>query len=452
MKWIVILVVLGLLPGAVGWLRNNPRELPKVMFALGVLQFVGGLLHLTVAPISWAYWPGFAKGVELSLVDAIAVALILAAPARARVAHLRWPILFYILCVLVSMTQADEPQAAFFYAWQLARMALMVTAVAITCRDPRVPPALIRGLIFGMAFQAIMSLNERLHGATQAAGTLGHQNTLGMMTHFVVFPSLAILLATKKEKWMWLGPVAGGLIAIMTASRATLGLAGAGVVLLLTLSIARRPTARKRAVAVTGVIALALAAPLAMLTLGERFKEAPLGSYDERAAFERAAKAMLHDHPLGVGANQYVLVANIKGYSSRAGVIPTFGSRAAHVHNAYLLAGAETGYAGFAAIILMLVWPAIVALRCSWRYKRDPRGELLLGLATALLIVALHSKFEWIFVTASVQYFYALIAGMIAGVAQQMGYWTKARRRTGRRPDAPDAEAETPPVAVPQPA
>lgn len=446
MKWIAILAILAILPAAINWLRENPRELPRVLFALGVLQFVGGMFHLTVAPVSWAYWPGFAKGVELSLIDAIAVALIASAPARARVAHLRWPIGFYIVCVLASIAQAQEPQAAFFYAWQLARIALMVTAIAVACRDPRVPTALIRGMIFGMAFQAVMSINERLHGVTQAGGTVGHQNTLGMMTHFVVFPSLAILLATKKVKWMWLGPAAGGLIAILTASRATLGLAGAGVILLLTLSLLRRSTSRKLTVAAIGIVALGLAAPLAFMTLGERFKSAPLGSYDERAAFERAATAMLEDHPLGVGANQYVLIANMKGYSDRAGVIPVFGSRSAHVHNVYLLSAAETGYPGLVAIVLVLLWPALVALRCAWRFKRDPRGELLLGLATALVIVALHSKFEWIFVTAPVQYFYALTVGMIAGISYQMGYWSKPPRRVTRRAD-PAAAAAPVPVA-----
>ena len=244
---------------------------------------------------------------------------------------------------------------------------------------------------------------------------------------------------------MWLGPVAGAIIAILAASRATLGLAGAGVVLLLVLSLARRPTARKRGVAAMGIIGLAIAAPLAMTTLSERFKESPLGGYDERAAFERAAWAMVHDHPLGVGSNQYVIVANAKGYSNRAGVIPTFGSRSAHVHNAYLLNAAEAGYAGLIAFTVMLIWPIVVALRCAWRFRRDPRGELLLGLATALIIVALHSKYEWIFVTTGLEYFYALAVGMIAGIAQQMGYWAPKRRKQqpGRGAADTDADVET---------
>jgi O-antigen ligase len=445
MKWIAILVVMALLPAAIGWMRNNPQQLPRVMIALGLAPFFSGLLHLTASPIAWPGWPGFNKGLELSIVDAMAIVLIAAAPPRARVAHLRWPIGVFAILVLLSATQTDVPTPTLFYAWQLGRVALLATAVAIACRDPRAPAALLKGLIFGLAYQALMSINERAHGVVQAAGTFGHQNLLGMITHFVVFPSLAVLLATKKVKWMWLGPVAGGIIAILAASRATLGLSAAGVVLVLGLSLLRRSTARKRKVAALGLVGLAIAAPLAMATLGARFEKAPLESgYDERAAFERAAKAMLHDYPLGVGANHYVIVANTLGYSERAGVAPVFGSRSAHVHNLYLLTAAETGYAGFVAIILMMVVPIVTALRCAWRFRNDPRGELLVGAAVAVTIAALHSMYEWIFVYAVVQYLYAMMVGLIAGLGQQMGYWAPARRRRAAPPPSGDDGALTP--------
>lgn len=455
MKWLILIVVLGLLPVGIGWLRANQRHLPRVMVALGILPFVTGSLHLIIAPISWAMWPGFVKGLEISLIDAMSVALILSAPRSKRIAHLRWPIGIYTVIVLISATQTNVPMPTYFYAWQLLRVMLLVTAVAVSCRDPRVPQALVLGLVLGLTYQAFMSLKEHAGGALQAAGTFGHQNQLGMLTHFVVFPSLAILLATKKVKWMWLGPLSGMAVAILTASRATIGLAGGGFVLLLLLSILRRPTSRKTTVAITGVVALAIAAPLALGSLGARFNKAPIdGDYDERAAFERAAKAMLHDHPLGVGGNHYVIVANTMGYSDRAGVAPTYNSRGAHVHNAYLLSAAETGYAGFIAFTTMMLWPIVVAMRCAWRFRRDPRGEVLLGLSVTLTIAALHSMYEWISVTYNTQYMYALAVGLIAGIAQQMGFWAAPKRRARATPAPPlDDKHDTEDVPpTPQPA
>jgi len=449
MKWVALLAVLGMLPVLIGWLRTNRRHLPRVMMVFGALPFVTSTWHLLIAPISWAYWPGFVKGAEVTLIDALAIALIAATPRKFRRVHLRWPLIAYTALVLLSLLQNDVPMSTFFYVWQLARMVLVLTAVAMTCRDPKAVRGLILGLIIGICFQAVMSLKAHAQGAIQAAGTLGHQNLLGMLTHFVIFPSLAMLLATKKSRWLWLGPIAGLTAVVLTASRATIAFSAIGVVLTLLLSMMRQPSGRKTTVALAGVLSLVVAAPVAYATLGARFsKPSDTGDYDERAAFERAAKAIVHDHPLGVGGNHYVIVANTQGYSDRAGVAAVFGSRSAHVHNAYLLSAAETGYAGLVAFVLMLVWPVIVALRCAWRYRRDPRGDVLLGLAVALVMVSLHSLYEWIFVLYVTQYMYAIAVGLIAGIAAEMGFWAPRRKRAAAALDRAEA-TESPAEPIP---
>jgi O-antigen ligase len=129
---------------------------------------------------------------------------------------------------------------------------------------------------------------------------------------------------------------------------------------------------------------------------------------------------------MGVGANHYVAVAKHQGYSERAGVIPAEVSRNAIVHNAYLLATAETGYLGIAAFLLLLTQPLFVALVCGWRNTANTKGDLLLGLCAALAVVYLHSFVEWILLSAQIQYLFAITVGMIAGLAQQLGYWRHA--------------------------
>jgi hypothetical protein len=71
----------------------------------------------------------------------------------------------------------------------------------------------------------------------------------------------------------------------------------------------------------------------------------------------------------------------------------------------------------------MLARPLVVAFRCGWRNRGDRRGDLLLGLGMSLLIVYIHSYFEWIFITFAAQYMWALEVGMVAGLATQLGYW-----------------------------
>src|SRR5262249_26959034 len=143
-------------------------------------------------------------------------------------------------------------------------------------------------------------------------------------------------------------PIAGAIIAVLTASRATLGLVAAGLALVFSLSAVRRWTSRKAKGAVLGVAAVAALTPMAISSYEMRFRATPLREeYEERAAFEHAASLILADHPLGVGANNYIVAANSGGYMARAGVAWT--SRSTSVHNGYWLMAAETGYLGLVA-------------------------------------------------------------------------------------------------------
>ena len=275
------------------------------------------------------------------------------------------------------------------------------------------------------------------HGVVQAAGSFGHQNLLGMMSHFVVFPLFALLLAGNRERLVALGPIAGIATAVLTASRATLGFAGIGYVELFVLSALRKWTSRKAAILMTGIMIAVVAAPLAIWSVQRRFETEPMGPYDERAAFKKAASMILADHPLGVGANNYVVVANTGGYNDKAGVAWVSGSESANVHNIYWLVAAETGYLGLVTFLLLLLRPLTTAFVCGWRNRGDLRGDLLLGLGVSLLTVYLHSCFEWIAITFPAQYMFALTSGMVAGLAQQLGYWDRISARNRRGAPAP---------------
>lgn len=442
MKWIALLIFVGIVPVLSIWLRQNPKLAPRVWAAMGLLPFVMDPWHLIIAPISWAMWPGYVKGLELSLLDFVALAVLISRPRRIVGKPIKIAFAVYIACILFSMFFSGVPMAAFFSAWQLSRALLIFAAVANICTDERGPAALILGMAIGLTVQAGYSIEARLSGVTQASGTFGHQNLLGMITHFVVFPALALLLVDGRRRAPWFAVGAGMICAILGASRATIGFAGAGYVGLLVLSMARRPTSRKGAMMGIVFLVLAVAAPFAMSSLQERFNAAPIsGDYDERAAFERAAHMIIDDHPMGIGANQYVVMVNTGGYSDRAGVVPTSGSRSANVHNTYLLVRAETGLIGLAGFLGLLLTPLFLAFRASWRHRKDPRGDLLLGLGVTLAVVAVHCFYEWIFVVYPVQALFAMDLGIIAGLVRQMETRKVKRARLEPPPAAAAAGA-----------
>ena len=126
-----------------------------------------------------------------------------------------------------------------------------------------------------------------------------------------------------------------------------------------------------------------------------------------------------------------LLLLQIPEATTRAPEFPG-GASGAIVHNVYWLTAAETGYLGLISLVILLLRPMIVGLRCGWRNRGDERGDLLLGLGISLLTVYIHSFYEWIFITFQVEYIFAATIGLIAGLAQQLGYWSTAAQTVQR--------------------
>jgi O-antigen ligase len=394
--------------------------------------------RLEIALVSWPEWPGMAKGVEISILDLLALAIYLSLGRSRQKLPFRLPMFLYFFTVLLSALQAEVPVATLFYAWQLGRIFFVYVVVARACEDELVGPALMTGMAAGLYIETCLVLWQRfvIH-FVQAPGTFVHQNTLGLVANLVAIPYFTLLLAGQRGWTPTTIPFADGIITVFTASRATLGLGAGGFALAFVLSVLRRATARKALVALVGVLALAAIVPLATRSLETRFKVYGLNEliYDERAILMNAGAMMLADNPNGVGANNFVQVANIKGYEDRAGVAFRKESRSALIHNIYWLAAAETGYIGVTALLFLLLQPLIVALRSGWRNRDDLRGDLLIGFAPALLIFYVHCYFEWTFFTDQVQYLFVMTLALIASTAQQLGYWR--RRKAQREPPPP---------------
>ena len=437
MKWVVfVLGLAGLLPLAI-WLHRRRASSPWIWMLIGILPFLlSAGPRLQIAVISWPGWPGMTKGMEISALDLLAVAIYLGLGRSRHPLPFRFSLAFYLLTVLLSALHAQEPVATIFYAWQLVRIFFVYMVVARACEDERVAAWLMMGMGAGLYVEACFVVWQRfaLH-FLQTPGTFTHQNALGVIANLVALPSFALLLAGKRGWSPVAVPLVSSVIVVLTASRAALGLGVPGFIFAFALSLVRGVTARKALVALIGVVAITITVPLGLSSLENRFKYNPLqADYDERAALLHAGEMMFSDNPNGIGANNFALVANLRGYEDVAGVAPRAESRSALIHNIYWLTAVETGYVGLAALLLLLLRPLIVAFRCGWRNRGDRRGDFLLGFATALLVFYIHSYFEWIFFSDQVQYLFAITMGIIAGVAQQLGYWRpRVRLRTDQR-------------------
>jgi hypothetical protein len=420
MKFIALLVAVAAIFPMALLIQSVPALRKNAWTILGILPFlIPTVPEIDVALITWDNrWVGYVYGIEVSLLDIFAISLFFTVKNRVNRTNYHFPFLLYLAAIAYSFTNADEPMAALFYFWQFLKVYVVVIIVSRAAFDEQISSQLIRGLALGLGLQLIAVVWQRWgQGVIQPSGTFTHQNTLGLAIHFVVFPHMMLLLAGLRRLQFIVIPVMGPMIAAITASRAALGFCVLGLGICYLVSCLRRWTQHKTRMVLIGALGIAVLAPIAFNSLQKRFEAAPLNEveYDERAAFNRAALMILHDSPMGVGANHYVHEAKNFGYSIRAGVVPFEGNLNNIVHNAYLLAASETGYIGAAAFILVLITPMVVAFRYGWQARQTRLGDLLLGCGITLLVVSMHSTLEFIFFGKDIQYLFGIIVGIIYG-------------------------------------
>jgi hypothetical protein len=416
-KWVFLLGLLVFTPWLTVHLRANPKHLPYAGFAMGVLPFLLSGLNLTASPIAWPHWPGPVKGLDVSLIDGVALAVLLSTRRVSTPVAIKVSFAIYALAVFISTLTSEVWMASFFYLWQLARTALIYMAISRACVTIKgVPLAVVSGLGAGLIFQSGVALLQYLGGDPQAGGWFGHQNLLGMASHFGIFPAVALLLAGLFPMRALAVVVAGVLIAFTGGSRATIGLFAIGLVFTWILSVWHQPSGRKSAIGFGMVVALVLAAPVLWSAVERRSDAERADSNKMRSQMIDAARMIISDYPMGVGPNRYVVVANTGGYAARAGIAWNPANREAPVHNSYYLVTAEMGWLGLLGLVALLgsiIGVAVVGMR---KASDGLEGELLVGVTASIIIFAIHAYFEWITMFYNIHYLAGITLGLIVGL------------------------------------
>jgi hypothetical protein len=437
MRFVGLALILLTLPVFIAWLQSSARNRDHALTLLGLLVFVTGTISVDASFITWPMWNGTSRGAQISLGDMLAIALLF---TRKRSAT-RLPFLgllgTYLAVLTVSILYSRVPMASFFSVCDFGRGLLAFLAIAGELARPGAFSALLRGLALGLMVQAGYVISQKLSGVVQATGTLAHQNLLGMMAVLVVLPLLAAMLEGERHWLVKLGVLAGLIIVAGGGSRGAMAVLGGAAALLIVVSLIRRQTSQKLAIAGGATLMLLVAVPFAAMTLQDRFGgHSVLAQEDQRAAMEDAARAIAADNPFGVGANLYTNVSNLEGYSNRAGLAWHKANRSVPVHNAYLLARAETGYQGQVALILLLGLPMVVGLVHAFRHRRKRADGWVLGSVAALGAIAVQSTFEYSITVYTVQLPMILCIAIIAGRIR-----ASRIERANPRPAAPPPRA-----------
>lgn len=434
MKWVFLLAVVMLAPAVFGLLRSDRRNIVRVCFVLGVSALLVGP-SLWSAPIAWPSWPAPTKGTEVSFIDSIALALFLSTPKVRIPTSIKLGFLLVCLALFVSTCVASNRTAAFFYIWEFLRATLLFLAIARACAvEPRAATALITGLCLGMIGEAAWVVMQYVQHLDRPGGSFGHSNTMGIAADFAIFPALSLMLGGRRGILPWAAVLAGLVCAVLGGSRASMGLFAIGIFLTVLLSIIHRSSSRKYVVLGSMSLLVAAAAPAMFWSVGQRSAENTASSDRDRAAMKDAAGMIIADHPFGVGANQYVIIANRGGYSQRAGVPWNEANLRAPVHDTYYLVTAELGLLGLLGMLALFGSFMVLGFKILRRSLPDGSAELVPGLLATTIIVAIQISYEFTFMEFMLHDLYAINGGILVAILARTTSPSKSARALVRPP------------------
>lgn len=397
----------GLLARRVSWAT------PVLAATVGVLPFLG-FDPLTLDFLEQPY-RGASRSLEIAVLDLVALTLHVALPAPRPPAPYRAPRYLYLVVAAFSLSYAVVPLYTAFSVVQIVRAYVLFGAVYRLAQRPKLATALGKGLAIGVLYSAVMALEQRyVQGMFQVSAGFEHPNSLGMAVNLVVPIALAVSYEGKGDKLAIVTIGAGAICIVLALSRGALLMFAFAVGIVFIGSIVRRFSRRKLYTTILLGIAATVLLGKSLDTIVERFVTAPEASVTARGRFEAAAQAMLEDHPLGIGLNNYSHVLEHGGYADDFDMPEV--DRAGLAHHVYWLTAAELGYLGLLSYLWLIAAPWWTAVRGALRLKGDVRGDILLGCAAGMTAMHIHGLAEWIARQTSVMYLFWTVAGLAAAM------------------------------------
>jgi hypothetical protein len=399
-------------PAAGLWLANK-RQAQR--WTLGLLVFMTSwhINKITLMILSVETYRGHTKGFEVSFMQAVAIAL-LVARWREKTSDFRWVPgwawvwLLYCAASTLSVLAAPNTSYAWMSAWKFTSAVVILAAAWNAVRDDEDLRWLARFVTATLVVQAAVVLKLRyVDGFYQVRGWFEHQNPLSMWAYMIGLPLLALAMSPvsgKETRWCAAGFVASALVVYCSLSRAALAVfvVGAAGVAGWSLVLDKFTAKRVRVIATMAGLAL-LGLPLVIDTVIARFNDqGNEASGETRVVMNKAARIMREASFVGIGWNNFALTINqpfpygdvIDDRERELGhkVDPDYPKGVVESH--YWLLFSENGWPGYLTYMLFIVGAQLALVRGWWRHRGTPRGAYLLGLVVALTLLYAHSNLE----------------------------------------------------------
>lgn len=238
------------------------------------------------------------------------------------------------------------------------------------------------------------ALSQFVAGDYRVQGPTAHPNVLAMEMN-AWFPLLIMWdadtpdLSVRRLVSVLMGT---GMAMIIVPTLSRTGLVVETLTLLLLAAVTLfRPASRPQRVALLAALAgVALSMGTDFSSIAQRQHTAPVTNLTARFAYNHIARAMVRDHPLGVGLEKFTTFEVQPPYRALLGDYP-----AVDCHSVYGLIAAEAGWAGLGLLLLIgarfwgMAWRDAAALQF--------RPSLSIGILAGYIAIAITSLAEYAF-------------------------------------------------------
>ncbi|HUD47879.1 MAG TPA: O-antigen ligase family protein [Candidatus Baltobacteraceae bacterium] len=440
---------------AMAYVSQRVRDLFFVL-----LVFLGPLIErLDVNFVSREWYRGTSRGFEVSVLDILALSLLVSAVLRPRPGESRafwpasmFPMLLFFLYACFNVAISDPRLFGYFELLKMVKGVGLVMAVAFYLRGERELRLFVFSLAALVCYEGLLALKQRyVDGINRVPGTIDDSNSLSVfvcMTAPVLVAGFNSRLPAITRGLCVAGIALGSVAMILTISRAgviILAVALAGAALATT---SFRLTPKKIAISFLVVVAAGGLAAKSWKTLRERFASSTLeeeyGNHHNlgRGYYLRVAQAMLADHWLGVGLNNWSYWASdlygrklgyrfvpYKGTDKEPSDVIPSGSNVdeAQAAPAHCLAALTAGELGIPGLIFFVwLWLRWFQMGASflWERTRDPMRRMGVGILFGFLGIFLQSLTEWVFRQTPIYYVFHVLLGVLAAL-----YYLKKKAR-----------------------
>ena len=426
------------------WLKGN-RTGQRWLFGLMLFMTSWQPGKITLMLNSIETYRGHTKGFEFSFIEVLAVGLLVACRRTPMpggkmdrlVPWGVWAYLFWTVVCCFGIVNAYEPIYVLMGFWKFSKAVLLLWAAYHFFRDEDDLPSVLRAMAFMLVVQALVGLKMRvLEGRFQIKGWFEHQNPMAMWAYMTAIPVAAAAFAPQPKTRDWLFYVAGlgaaALCILLSVSRAALAFFALGVMAVLGLAMLRGLNQRTIGLAVVLAVGGGLAGLVATDSLRSRMdsvKEAgETSELDLRDVMILQSKAMLADHFLGVGWNNFGIANSRPRGDKYSEILEEWERSRGHriydedfqanplTESLYWLFLAENGWPGFLAFFVF------AAFTLWWCWKAWRRGRGMVSIFAGAWMVALslfyvHGLVERILTQTKNLSLWLLVTGFVGGLA-----------------------------------